>query len=113
MAPVDGPAVGYALRKWLFSYCRRVQVEHSSVPIRTWACINVSEHVIASIIYDGRSEMSLVAFRTAPPIGGISCCNFVVVLGALLALSVKRRKLSLFGHVCRHDALPKTYYREQ
>ena len=27
----------------------------------------------ANIIYDGRSDMSVVVFRTAPPIDGLSC----------------------------------------
>ena len=32
-----------------------------------------SQKVIAGIGYDSRREMSGVAFRTAPPIGGLSC----------------------------------------
>ena len=32
-----------------------------------------SEQVIASIIEDSRCGMSVVAFHTAPPIGGLSC----------------------------------------
>ena len=38
------------------------------------SCMNVFGKVIASIIDDGRCGMSdVVAFRTAPPIGGLSC----------------------------------------
>ena len=28
---------------------------------------------MANIIYDSRSGISVVAFRTAPPVGGLSC----------------------------------------
>ena len=48
--------------------------------------MNVFEQVIASIIYDGRCGMTDVAFRTAPPIGGPSCCHstkFKVLSGGL------------------------------
>ena len=38
-----------------------------------------SEKVIASIIYDGRFGLSVVAFRTAPPIGGLSLCYLLTV----------------------------------
>ena len=31
----------------------------------------------------------------------------------LLLSAVKGRKLSWFGHVCRHDTLPKSYYSER
>ena len=33
----------------------------------------LSDQVIASIVYDGRSGMSVVAFRNAPPINDLSC----------------------------------------
>ena len=32
-----------------------------------------AKQVIASTTHDGRSGMSVVEFRTAPPIGGLSC----------------------------------------
>ena len=35
--------------------------------------ITFSEQVIASIVDDSRCGMSNIAFRTAPPIGGLSC----------------------------------------
>ena len=38
--------------------------------------MTLSEQVIASIIYDGRSEMSVAAFRAASPTGGLSCLSF-------------------------------------
>ena len=63
---LGGPAVVYAMRKWLFSYYCRVQVAHSSATIRTWACTNV---------FGTSSGISVVAFRNAPPNGGLSCCH--------------------------------------
>ena len=68
----SGPAVVCALYKVLFSCCRRVQVPHAS------KCMGVqkrfSDQVIARTIDDSRSGMNFVAFRTAPPSGGLSCC---------------------------------------
>ena len=66
----------------IFVY-RRVAVAHTSVPIRTWVCTNVFR--TSDSKYHGRSMMSVVAFRTAPPIGGLSCFSVcqLVVLGVI------------------------------
>ena len=42
-----------------------------------------SEHVIGTIIYDSRCELSDVANRSASPIGGPSCLQQVLVLDLL------------------------------
>ena len=61
----------YALREWLFSYYFRGQVAHTSAHMGMHKCFG--EQVIASIICDGHSEMSVITFCTAPPIGRLAC----------------------------------------
>ena len=52
-------------------YCCCIQAAHAN---RCMGVIEtISEHVIASIIGDSLSGMNYVAFRTDPPIGGLSC----------------------------------------
>ena len=61
------PSILYIFQKWLISHCCRVQAAH--------ACINVFgtiDNKITSIIDDSRYGMSDVAFRTTPPICGLS-----------------------------------------
>ena len=45
-----------------------------------------SEQLIAGNIYDGRCDMTDVAFRTASPIGGPSCFCLVGILTGLVTL---------------------------
>ena len=68
-----GPTVVYALHKWLISHCSQSKLKHSS------RCMFVYKHFhnkwSASIIDDSRSGMGDVAFRSAPPVGGLFCCS--------------------------------------
>ena len=91
MVQVDGgPSVVYALRSRLIGVfslytsthyingrCRVVVAVNSPMRVDARSCMNVSEQVIASIIYDSRCGMNYVAFRTAPPIGGLSCLGMI------------------------------------
>ena len=66
----NGPAIRRFLSSWmaisilLSRSIRQCESMHGNA--RTF-----SEQVKASIIYDGRSGMSVVTFRIAPPIGGL------------------------------------------
>ena len=55
-------------------YFRFIVAFKSHTQVRPYAHWQTfSEQVIASILYDGRFEMKVVAFRNAPPNGGLSC----------------------------------------
>ena len=69
------------VHKWLVSYCCRGQLNSELILIElnwfelNWISIELinSEQVKASFIDDSSCGMSDVAFRTAPPISGLSC----------------------------------------
>ena len=71
----SGPAVVSGLRKSLLSYYCITVAFKSHIE-----CINISgTSDIASITYDGRSGMNVIAFRIAPQIDGFSCSPSVTV----------------------------------
>ena len=59
---------------YINGWCRIVVAVNSPMRVDAWSCMNVFGTSDASIIDDSRSGMSGVTFRTAPPIGGFSCC---------------------------------------
>ena len=70
----NGPAIVYTSHKWLISYCCRCHFQVADA-CRCTCVQNVfgTSDRKESITDDSRSVMSGVAFRTAPPIGGLSC----------------------------------------
>ena len=60
---------------YINGWCRVVVAINSSMRSMHGHAWTFSEQMIASIIDDSRCEMIGVAFRTAPPIGGLSCIS--------------------------------------
>ena len=68
----------------------------------------LSEQVLASIIYDGRSGMSVAAFRTAAPIGGLSC--YSSCLKQVVYKQLTTPGSSLVSHICFYKEGLTTVY---
>ena len=68
----------------------------------------ISEQVITSIIEDSRCGMSDVAFRTAPPLGGLSCFHLHVLVVNIISENfvVVVAKMQLFTFICIELHLP-------
>ena len=69
-------------------YFRTIIAFKSHIRVDTWACINGFGTSDSRHYHDSRSGMSVVTFRTAPPIGGLSCLisvrwNYNIRLNAL------------------------------
>ena len=59
--------------QWLsIKVCRPKNYQHIGGLSPTMGGFFLSKQVMACLIDDSRSEMSVIAFRTAPPIGGLT-----------------------------------------
>ena len=70
---VDGSLRFLSSMHHINGWCRIVVAVFSPMRVDTRSCMNFFRTKIASIIDDSRRGMSDVAFRTAPPIGRLSC----------------------------------------
>ena len=69
----------------------------TSLESRCSSAWTFAEQVIASIIDDSRCGMSNMAFRTAPPICGLSCSNFDVVSYSCSSINSKHVPANAIG----------------
>ena len=70
----SGPAIVYALH-CMNGYFHITVMSKLHKRVDAWECINLLEQVIARMIYDSRSGISVIAFHTAPPINRVSYLN--------------------------------------
>ena len=62
---------------YIIGWCRVVVAVNSPIQVDAWSCMNVFGTSDSKYYKRSRCGMSDVAFRTAPPIGGLSCYKFI------------------------------------